>query len=93
MFMEMYYSWPHLPFSARSQTVKFIANTQMFPTQVFRIRIHMFLGLLDPDPLGMDQDQDPSIIKQKYPKNLDSYCFVTSFGLFIYKNDLNEPSK
>jgi len=40
-----------------------------------RILIHMFLGLLDPDPLvrGMDQDQDPdpaldpdpSIIVQK----------------------------
>jgi hypothetical protein len=34
-------------------------------------RIHMFLGLLDPDPLvrGMDPDPDPdpdpSIIKQK----------------------------
>ncbi len=32
-------------------------------------RIHMFLGLLDPDPLfkGMDPDTDPdpSIIKQK----------------------------
>jgi hypothetical protein len=40
---------------------------------VFRIRIgiriHMFLGLMDPDldPLvrGMDPDPDPSIIKQK----------------------------
>jgi hypothetical protein len=43
-----------------------------------RIRIHMFLGLLDPDPLvrgmdpdpdplvrGMDPDPDPSIIMQK----------------------------
>jgi hypothetical protein len=34
-------------------------------------RIHLFLGLLDPDP-------DPSIIKQKNKKNIDSYCFVTS---------------
>jgi hypothetical protein len=34
----------------------------------------MFLGLLDPDP-----DLDPSITKQKSKKNLDSYCFVTSF--------------
>ncbi len=46
---------------------------------VFRIRIrihrtHMFLGLLDPDP-------DPSLIKQNSKKNLDSYCFVTSYGL------------
>jgi hypothetical protein len=31
-----------------------------------------FLGLLDPDP-------DPSIIKQNSKKNLDFYCFVTSF--------------
>jgi hypothetical protein len=30
------------------------------------LRIHMFLGLLDPDPLfrGMDPDPDPSIIMQ-----------------------------
>jgi hypothetical protein len=30
---------------------------------VLRIRIHMFLGLPDPDPLvrGMDPDPDPSI--------------------------------
>jgi hypothetical protein len=47
----------------------------------------MFLGLLVPDPdpsvKGMDPDQDPdldpSITKQKSKKNLDSYCFVTSF--------------
>jgi hypothetical protein len=39
---------------------------------VFRIRIrihriHMFLGILDPDPLvrGMDPDPDPSIVVQK----------------------------
>ncbi len=59
---------------------------------VFRIRIrihriHMFLGLPDPDPLvrGMDPDPDPSIIKQKNSKkNFDSYCFVTSFGHFIF---------
>ncbi len=32
----------------------------------FRIRrIHMFLGLPDPDPLVRDTDPDPSIIKQK----------------------------
>jgi hypothetical protein len=58
----------------------------------------MFLGLPDPDPLvrGMDQDPapdpnpDPSIIKQKYQKNLDSYCFLTSFGNFFFEN---KPSK
>jgi hypothetical protein len=35
---------------------------------VFRIRIrriHMFLGLPDPNPLVRDTDPDPSIIKQK----------------------------
>ncbi len=33
-----------------------------------RIRIQMFLGLLDPDPylVLLDQDPDPSIIKHKY---------------------------
>jgi hypothetical protein len=47
---------------------------------VLRIRIHMFLGLLDPDPdplvRGMDPDPDPSIIKKE---NLDFSCFVSSF--------------
>jgi hypothetical protein len=36
---------------------------------VFRIRVHMFLGLPDPDPdpfvKGMDPDPDPSVIMQK----------------------------
>jgi hypothetical protein len=46
----------------------------------------------DPNPLvrGVDLDlvpaPDPSIIKQN-SKKLDSYCFVTSFGLFIFDND------
>jgi hypothetical protein len=44
---------------------------------VLHIRIHVFLGLLDPDPLVRGPDLDPSIINSK--KNLDSYCFVTSF--------------
>ncbi len=57
-------------------------------------RIHMFLGLLDPDPSvkGMVPDPypdlDPSITSKKSKKNLDSYCFVTSFWLFIFKNDV-----
>ncbi len=47
-------------------------------------RILMFLGLLDPDPdpLVRGMDQDPSIIKQISKKNLDSYCFVTTFLTF-----------
>jgi hypothetical protein len=32
---------------------------------VFRIRIHMFLGLPDLDPLVRGMDPDPSIIKPK----------------------------
>jgi hypothetical protein len=55
----------------------------------------MILGLPDPDPLvrGMDPDPDPdpdpTIIllssSKNSKKNLDSYCFVTSFGLFIFE--------
>ncbi len=57
---------------------------------MFRIRIHrihMFLGLPDPDPdpIVRGMDPDPSIIKQNGTKNLDSYGFVTSFGLFIFE--------
>ncbi len=58
-------------------------------------KIHMFLGLPDPDPLFRGMDPDPSIIKQKkYAKNIDSYCFVTSFGLkkSLWKMK-NVPSK
>jgi hypothetical protein len=39
-----------------------------FLEAVLRIRIrriHVFLGLLDPDPLVRGADPDPSIIKQK----------------------------
>ncbi len=49
-------------------------------------RIHMFLGLPDPDPLVrvMDPDPDPSIIMQKNSKkNLDSYNFVTLFDFYL----------
>jgi hypothetical protein len=54
----------------------------------------MFLGLLDPDtdPLvrGMDQapDPDPFILlssSKNRKKNLESYCFVTIFLLFIFE--------
>jgi hypothetical protein len=56
----------------------------------------MFLGFPDPDPLIRGTDPDPSIIllssSKNSKKNLDSYCFVTSFGLFILKY-VNVPSK
>ncbi len=60
-------------------------------------RIHMFWGLPEPDPLvrrvdpdpALAPDPDPSIIllssSKNSEKNLDSYCFVTSFGLFIFE--------
>jgi hypothetical protein len=51
----------------------------------------VFLGLPDPDPLakGMDPDPAPDRIllssNKNSKKNLDSYCFVTSFGLSIFE--------
>jgi hypothetical protein len=50
-----------------------------------------FLGLPDPgsDPFSQrcrsGSFYHPSIIKQNSKKILDSYCFVTSFGLFIFE--------
>jgi nucleoside-diphosphate-sugar epimerase len=35
------------------------------PVFLIRIRIHMFLGLLDPDQLARGMNPDPSIIKKK----------------------------
>jgi hypothetical protein len=34
---------------------------------------------------GSGSFHHPSIIKQNSKKNLDSYCFVTSLGLFIFE--------
>ncbi len=76
----------------------------LFKEAVLRIhRIHMLLGLLDPDPLvrGMDPDPDPaldpdpvpSIIMQKNKKNLDSYYFATLFDFLSLKNDVCVASK
>ncbi len=56
----------------------------------------MVLGLLDPDPLVRDSEVWIRILlsaSKNSKKNLDSYCFVTSFGLFIFENDVNVPSK
>jgi hypothetical protein len=49
---------------------------------VFGIRIHMFLGLQDPDPLvrGYGSGSGSFYHQAKIvKKNLDSYCFVTFF--------------
>jgi hypothetical protein len=56
-------------FTALLQQVTNVKSQIRIPAHFFpvlRIRILMFLGLLDPDPLvrGMDPDPDPSIIKQ-----------------------------
>jgi hypothetical protein len=51
----------------------------------------MFLSLPDPDPLvrHMDPDPvpDPEILSasKNGRENLDSYCFGTFFGLFIFE--------
>jgi hypothetical protein len=44
------------------------------------LRIRMFLGLLDPEPLvrGTDPDPDPSIIKQKKARTILIPNVVTS---------------
>ncbi len=49
------------------------------------MRISMFLGLLDPDPDPLVRatnpvpDSDLLSPRKNNGKNLDSYCFVTSF--------------
>ncbi len=65
-----------------------------------RIRIHVFLGLLDqdPDPLvrGMDPDSDPdpSIIKFKIvTKTLIFTVLWLLFDFLQLKNDEKVPSK
>ncbi len=65
------------------------------------LRIYMLLGLLDlnPDPLVWIRKRIRLQIRillssnKNSKKNLDSYCFVTSFRLFIFKNAVNISSK
>jgi hypothetical protein len=56
-------------------------------------RIHMFLGLPDPDPLVTVWIRIRILIllssNSNRKDNRDSYCFVASFGLFIFINDVN----
>jgi hypothetical protein len=49
----------------------------------------------DPDPYVFGPPGSGSLYHQAkiLRKNLDSYCFVTSFGLFSFENDVNVPSK
>jgi hypothetical protein len=61
--------------------------------------IHMFLGLPNRDPLVRDKDPDPATdpdplsSSKNSKKNINFYCFVTSLRLFIFKKDVNVPSK
>ena len=48
-------------------------------------RIHVFLGLLDPDPLVSAMDPDPSIIMQKSKEKPWFHLFSDSFWLFIFE--------
>jgi hypothetical protein len=45
----------------------------------------MCLGLLDPDPDPLVRSRIPLSSSKNNKKNLDSYCFVTSFGLLIFE--------
>ncbi len=58
---------------------------------VFRIRIHMFLGL--PDPLVVVCIRIRILLSscKNSKKNLDSYYFVTLFDFLSLKNYLNVP--
>jgi hypothetical protein len=53
------------------------------------MRIRYVVGLLDMDPdslvRGMDPDPDPFSSSNNSKKNLHSYCFVTSLGLFFFE--------
>jgi hypothetical protein len=53
----------------------------------------MFLGPLDPDPLIRYGSGSFSSSSKNSKKNLDSYCFVTSFDFLSLINDVNVPSK
>jgi hypothetical protein len=61
----------------------------------------MFFGLLDPDPLLRGSDPDPYLQRiqvlqssnKNSKKNLDSYCFVTSYNFLFKKNDINVLQK
>jgi hypothetical protein len=70
MFLEVWIRIQILPFSQKGverteiMLAKFFfAKNLMFKTEDNALKISMFLGLLDPDPLvrGMDPDPDPSL--------------------------------
>jgi hypothetical protein len=48
----------------------------------------MILGLLNPDPLVEARIRILLSSSKNRKKNLDSYSFLTSLWLFIFKNDM-----
>ncbi len=75
---------PVVPSSARCVAFCFVVFSPVLRIRIRRICV--FLSL---------PDQDPYIIKQNKnsKKNIDSYFFVTSLWLSIFKNDVNVPLK
>jgi hypothetical protein len=74
------------------EAVKSETNEEFQAVLLIRIhRIHMFLGLPDPDPLVRCMDPDLIFLSScKYSKkNLDSYYFVTLVDFLSLKNDVN----
>jgi hypothetical protein len=73
------------------------SSVSLFPfASVLRIRIrirriHMFLGLLDPnpDPLVTDTDPDPLIINQRKRKTLIYTVLWHLYDFLSLKNDVN----
>jgi hypothetical protein len=64
---RVHHSLYHQLTEHRKDNMVEVHRWRAYPTPVFRIRIHrihMFLGLPDPDPFvrGMDPDPDPSLI-------------------------------
>ncbi len=50
-------------------------------------------SVADPDPPDPHVFGPPGSPSKNSKKNLDSYCFVTSFRLFVFENNVNAPLK
>jgi hypothetical protein len=86
--LEKAFFWRHFSASAQLKNCSLYSPRKRAVLRI-RIRIHMFLGFLDPDP-------DPRVrgtlwirilisSSKNSKKNLDFYCFVTLFCLFIFE--------
>ncbi len=89
-----------LPIPYRGEGVNICLYTFEAVLRIRIRRIHMFLGLWDPDPLVRDTDPDRLRIwillssSKKSKKNIDSFCFVTFFlSLNNYVNVLSKTNK